>query len=57
MCWLIYLFSGFSSEQAEALTKAYADVMNMTLDHQKKYMVTKPQQVYKHAHTINVLKF
>lgn len=35
---------GFTREQAEILTQAYAEIMNMTLEHQTKYMVSKPQQ-------------
>lgn len=36
--------NGFSSEQAQALTHAYAEILNMSLEHQTKYMVSKPQQ-------------
>lgn len=36
--------NGLSSEQAEALTHAYAEILNMSLEHQTKYMVSKPQQ-------------
>ena len=37
--------SGFTRQQAEGMAEALTEIINTTLDHQSRHMITKKQQV------------
>jgi hypothetical protein len=40
-----FVRAGFSREQAEGMAEALTEIVNSTLDHQSRHMITKKQQV------------
>ncbi|XP_069114440.1 mitochondrial calcium uniporter regulator 1-like [Argopecten irradians] len=50
---------GFTEEQATAITEAFSEVLNTSIEHQTKNMVTKPQQndLYLQKQTMQIKQF